>query len=85
MDFIFTRVMMLILVNLLISVSLRIQWTLHGILNSDMEATWMHWDSMMQVTMLIGWQLVFLLIIHRKILKTASSFSVQKIYLKRNK
>ena len=33
----------------------------------------------------IGWQLVFLLIIHRKILKTASSFSVQKIYLKRNK
>ena len=56
-------------------------WHIEFRYGSDLDAL----DSMMQVTMLIGWQLVFLLIIHRKILKTASSFSVQKIYLKRNK
>ena len=85
MDFIFTRVMMLILVNLLISVLLRIQWTLHGILEfrygSDLDALGQYDAGDYAYWLAAGISTDYT----QEILKTHPAFLYRKIYLKRNK
>ena len=52
-----------------------------GLFNSDMAVIWMHWKSMTQVNMLIGWQQEFLLTIRKQMLRIVYNYSVKRICL----
>ena len=46
-----------------------------------MAVIWMHWKSMTQVNMLIGWQQEFLLTIRKQMLRIVYNYSVKRICL----